>query len=163
MAKRQLDEMFSIISYRTDRWLIETIFKESDLDEEMMLERFRDIKSRLSKKVNVPPALLFFENLIEKKRIEDGFRVRFDIIRMQVKGGHPSIKIQEVVSLEGIVFPNMKAIMELFYVDPFDNQISLDQLEEIIKKSNINQDLVYFDKLHEAFKTLQNGWTFRIW
>ncbi len=154
MAKSSEKGLFNIISYRADRWLIETVFHDQELDEETMLERFREIKNDLSHQVNVPPALLFFANLIEKKRISNGYKVKFDIIRKRVKGGRPVIKTQAIVSPQGIIFPNMKATIDLFYVDPFDNQIKVENLTEIIEKSIIQKELVRFEQLKETFEIL---------
>ncbi|MBZ0266338.1 FapA family protein [bacterium] len=143
---------FEILSYQPDRWLIATYFEERELKDVTLLEGIQSIKRSLAEKVNVPPTLLFFESLVERKRIDDKIKVIFEIIRKKVKGGRSVVRTEPYTSPEGYIIPEMRALIDLYYVDPFDNPITYDKILEEIMRSKVDESLIDFDELEETFE-----------
>lgn len=52
---------------------------------------------------------------------------------------------------EGYYIPKMKALIDFYYVDQFDNLLEFDRLEKLIKENQINESRLKMEVLREAY------------
>ena len=146
---------FKIVSRKPNRWVVEVHIANGDFREDFLIEHVREIKQALSNEVNVPVALLRYDSLIDKKTTEDGFDVTFELVREAVEQGRSEVRIESITTPEKIVIPNMRALIDLYLLDPFDNLITFETIESEIEKSKIHRPLVDEKALREALATIK--------
>ncbi len=149
------NNIYKIVSFHQTRWMVETQFKIEEIEENTLLDRIRLIKEGVSKEANVPVPLLVYKDIVKRKGPEDTLIATLEIVREKVEGGKLDVTFEDIETPEGIKFPKMKAFIDLFIVDPFDNEITREMIDKVIQKAKVASNLIDKEELDAAFRKIQ--------
>jgi uncharacterized protein (DUF342 family) len=138
----EVKEIPKIIGKGRDHWkvLIRLSFAEL-LDNRKLLTKLSQLKKYISETEEVPLSLLNYEGIIERRQTETEMFVTVRIVRLPIEKGEPTVRFQEKLARDGTPYSDMKAVLDLYPFDSFEQMITFKKVLIAIEQSGIPEDM----------------------
>jgi uncharacterized protein (DUF342 family) len=134
---------FKVLSQTFDSWNVQFRIEVSELlNQEVLLRHLRGIKRQLSEKSGAPESHLLFDGILRKIRTEEYVDVVVRIKRKSFEKGEPNVHFKDGIGYDGTRYSNMRALLDIYYLDSFEKPIMLDRIERIIREAKVATGLV---------------------
>lgn len=133
------------------------LLTDNDLE---MVSRMREAKRLISQEFCVPLDLLEFREVVEKSRTPEGITALVTIGRIEIGRGNPVVSFRPQKAPGGEVFEDMIAEMDFYYLDEFDQKITLERLNALLDKHGIPTDMRDQEVLEHAIVEVRNRRSF---
>ena len=144
---------FKVISQTFDSWNIQFRIDVTELlDQETLLYHLRGIKHQLAQKSGAPESHMVFDGILRKVRTEEYVEVVVRIKRKTFEKGDPHVQLKDGIAQDGTHYANMRALLDLFYLDSFEKPIMLDRVERAIRDAKIASGLVNLPVVTQKLK-----------
>ncbi|MBL0061293.1 MAG: HDOD domain-containing protein [bacterium] len=137
-----------ILSQAFDSWIVEFRIELNELlDNERLLHHLRGVKQVISSSQSIPENSLLLDGIVRKVNDGEWVDVVVRIKKRVFVSGAPRVTLLEKMDSNGATYSNMIAVLDLFYLDEFENAITLDRVMRAIRGANIAGHLVDNDIL----------------
>ncbi|MBL0062976.1 MAG: DUF342 domain-containing protein [bacterium] len=137
-----------ILSQAFDSWIVEFRIELNELlDNERLLHHLRGVKQVISSSQSIPENSLLFDGIVRKVNDGEWVDVVVRIKKRVFVSGAPRVTLLEKMDSNGATYSNVIAVLDLFYLDEFENAITLDRVMRAIRGANIAGHLVDNDIL----------------
>jgi uncharacterized protein (DUF342 family) len=135
---------------REDFWKARILFPTEDISDQEMLFRLREAKQKISVEYHVPLELLEFKEVVGREETYSGVFVSVSIARMVAGKGKAALHLSPLKAPNGELFMDMLAEADFYYLDEFDQVLSLERLLEIFDKSGLSRKVLNMEAIKEA-------------
>jgi uncharacterized protein (DUF342 family) len=134
---------FRVLSQTFDSWNVQFRIEVLELlNQEVLLRHLRGIKRQLSEKSGAPESHLLFDGILRKIRTNEYVDVVVRIKRKSFEKGEPCVHFKDGIAQDGTRYSNMRALLDIYYLDTLEKPIMLDRIERIIREAKVASGLV---------------------
>ncbi len=144
------DRVMEILGKTEDLWKVRILFPPPLNSDKEVVEQMSQVKEMISQECGVASELLEFRELVEKIPTPDGIMATVIIGRMNVGQGKPVVRLRPKETPRGDLIQDMIAEIDFYYLDEFDQPISLKRILLELEKKKVNLDLVDHTTLEES-------------
>jgi len=149
-----------ILSKGVGKWKVRIQFSiERFKDNRELFLKINAVKRQLAKEIDLPPQLLEFGDISERKEEQGMLSVTVDIFKKAIKNGPLTLQLMPASSDYGMEFPDMIATIDLFVFDQLGSLITEEKVAKFLAKRNIDKELIQWSVLREALVRLLNDTT----
>ena len=138
-----------------DDWEIELFIPLDHITEDILPKKLKHVKELLSTKYNIPQHLLQYQNIIQKEIVDDGVLTHLRIKRVSLEKGKPKFSFQTGISPSGIPYADMACYADLFQLDEFEKELTVERVKMLLKMEEIVEELIDEDTILKAIKELK--------
>ncbi len=131
-------------------WKVRISFPTADSSENEMLTRMRTAKRMISEQYGTPIEILELREILDKSQNDGGLAVDIAIGRMDVGQGRPEIHLQHTESPSGLVFEDMIALVDIYYLDESDQKITVDRVMTELVAKEVDLNMVNIEEVQKA-------------
>jgi len=144
-----------ILSRGVGKWKVRIQFSlERFKDNRELFLKINAVKRQLAKEINLPPQLLEFGDISERREEQGMLSVTVDIFKKAIKNGPLALHLAPAVSDYGVEFPDMIATIDLFIFDKLGALVTEEKVAKFLAKRNIDQDLIPWAVIRESLTRL---------
>lgn len=121
---------------------------------EELFRKINLLKKQIAESLKLPPQLLEFGNVSNKKTVGEKLEVTLEISKKAIESGPLTVHILPGISDYGIKFNNMKATLDLYVFDTMGSLVSEEKIKKLIAKKQISSDLVQWGTIQESLEKL---------
>jgi len=129
-----------LVAQGRNMWRVRMLFPNHRSDE--IPEQLRQIKQELAQSFGVADHRLEYIGLISKKRTHGGFLVEMQIRRQDAPTGAIRLRFEPERAPDGTEFTDMKAVVDLFPLDEFEQALTFEGVEQKLKGEGVEMGLV---------------------
>lgn len=145
-----------IVSQSHDFWEVELFFPFVEVTEAQLSEKLKELKSLLSKQLDLARYDLRYQKLVNSKVTDAGVYTLLRLERVLIRKGKPSLTFQSERSPEGIPYDDMACYAELFYQDEFEKPLTEQRILIILKQHDIPLELIDKKAIQKAVGDLMS-------
>ncbi len=133
-------------------WQARVLFPSSDITDREMIFRMREAKQKIAAEFSVPFELLEFREVVDKEQTFSGVVAVVAIGRIAVGKGKTVIHLKDLKAPTGEFYADMLAEMDFYYLDEFDQKVTLERLLAVAEREKIRPDLLNLPALEKALQ-----------
>ncbi len=134
------DTKVRLVAQGRNLWRVRMLFPNKRATE--IPEQLRQIKDELAHNFGVANHRLEYVGLISKKRTHAGVLVEMQIRRQDAPSGAVRLRFEPAQAPDGTEFSDMKAIIDLFPLDEFEQTLTFAAVEQKLKAEGLELVLV---------------------
>jgi uncharacterized protein (DUF342 family) len=136
-------ERVHILSRAFDSWVVEFRIAVSELlDQQQLLHHLRGVKQVIAETQSVSESCLVFDGILRKSREDEWVDVVVRIKKRIVESGAPRVTFRDERSVTGTTYSHMHALLDICYLDEFEQVVTLERIQRAIRDAGIAPDLV---------------------
>jgi uncharacterized protein (DUF342 family) len=151
------ENSLEIAAVSDSQWKARVLFPSEDISDREMLVHMREVKQAISREYTVPIELLEFREVLNQERKPQGVYVTVSIGRVQVGKGKPLLRLKPMKAPNGEVFSDMAAEVDFYYLDEFDQKISLERLLETFDRWGLVRELLDMPAIEKAVEHVKEN------
>jgi uncharacterized protein (DUF342 family) len=146
-----------IAAVSDSQWKARVVFASRDVSDREMIMRMREVKLAIAKQFTAPLELLEFREVLEKVETKKGVSVIVAIGRISVGKGKSVLRMKPMKAPNGETFMDMAAEVDFYYLDEFDQKVSVERLLETCNRWGLVRELLDLKAISEAVdRVLEN-------
>jgi uncharacterized protein (DUF342 family) len=119
-----------------------------------LYQKINHLKKQIAESLELPPQLLEFGDVANKKTIGDKLEVTLEISKKTLENGPLAVHILPGISDYGMKFNDMEATLDLYVFDTMGSLVSEDKIKKLIAKNQISPDFVQWDTIRKSLEKL---------
>jgi uncharacterized protein (DUF342 family) len=123
-------------------------------DNRALFLKINDVKRQLAKEINLPPQLLEFGDITDRKEENGILAVTVDIFKKIMQSGPLALHLLPATSDYGFECSNMIASLDLYVFDSLGSLITEEKIDKLLKKHKIKSEYMHWDAIHDALNRL---------
>ena len=150
---------FTILANTADSWDVQfRISKTVMLDKESLLNHLRGIKHDIAIEFDTSETRMVFDGILHKEESNEFVDVVVRIKQIDVEKGDPVIHFKEGIALNGVRYPKMRALMDLYCLDAQEQMLTLKRIHKAINEAQLDWKLVQQDTVLGKLKDVLNSY-----
>jgi uncharacterized protein (DUF342 family) len=141
-----------VIAMSDNLWKARLVIPSVDISDREMVIRARGAKKKIAEEYHVPIELLEFREVLSKENTYIGVIATISIGRIAVGKGKMVLRTNPLKAPGGELFADMVAYLDFYYLDEFDQPVTMERLLSFLDRNKVSRDLLDMEALREALE-----------
>lgn len=141
-----------VIAVSDNLWKVRLVIPSVDISDRELVIRARGAKKKIAEEYHLPIELLEFREVLSKETTYMGVIATISIGRIEVGKGKMVLRTNPLKAPGGELFADMVAHLDFYYLDEFDQPVTMERLLAFLDKNKVSRELLNMEVLRNALE-----------
>ena len=150
-----IEESIKIPFPKDDKWEVYVLVPFEEAYEDSLPTILKLIKSKISRKYNLPIGLLNYDSIKQKEIESGGIRLTAVVSQSDPEKGDPVLRFLSAKSSQGVEYDDMSLYIDIYPMMENGHKVTLKDIDNLLFKAMVPIDRINIDIIEHAMKLIE--------